>query len=99
MNVPEAADHSHTVTPQLAEALALLNVAARKVIAGGLVRLPPVHAEQIKNAIQQDQCRLTVQFDYPTGDVRVLADGDGWLKPQVLFATDWKEPAERPVLQ
>lgn len=98
MNTPNTDERSQ-MTPQLAEALALLNVAARKVIAGGLVRLPPVHAEQIKNAIQQDQCRLTVQYDYPTGNVHVLADGDGWLKPQVLFATEWKEPNSTPNYQ
>lgn len=89
----------HAMTPGLAEALGLLNVAARRVIAHGLVRLPEVHRLQIQKALEANQCALTVQIDIPAGAVRVLADGDGWLAPQVLMALEWNEPETDAVYQ
>ena len=76
------------MTPGLEQALALLNIAAQRVIAQSLVRLPEVHRQQIQSAVDSEQCALTVQIDLPSLDVRVLADGDGWIKPQVLFALE-----------
>jgi hypothetical protein len=79
---------SESIDERLAEALALLAATAVRVASCGLARLPEVHRLQIQSAIDAERCALTVQCDLPNGEVRVLADGEGWLKPQVLFATE-----------
>lgn len=78
----------YEMTPGLAHALSHLRAAATAVMAQALARLPPVHCQQIKSAVNAEQCELTLQIDLPSHAVRVLADGQGWLKPQVLFALE-----------
>lgn len=85
------------MTPALAEGLATLQLGAQRVIAAALARLPEVHRLQIRNAVEGGSCALTLQIDLPTMDVRVMADGDGWLQPQVLMALEWDAP-DRPRL-
>lgn len=83
------------ISPALADALAALLANSIRVASCGMARLPAVHRAQIQGAVDAESCALTVQIDLPDGAVRVLADGAGWLKPQVLFAVDFKK-AEAP---
>ena len=88
-------DTRDPIDERLAEALALLSATALRVSAAGMARLPAVHREQIQRAEDAGQCALTVQVDLPTLDLRVMADGAGWLAPQVLFATE-KDTSPEP---
>lgn len=83
---------SEPVTPQLAEQLARLMGGAIGVSSHGLSSLPAEHCARIRSAVDAEQCQLTVQIDLPSGNVRVLADGPGWLQPQCLFACEIPDP-------
>lgn len=81
-------DEHTEITPRLAEGLEMLRLGAQRIMAEALARLPAVHRQQIQSAVDADQCALTLQIDLPNYEVRVMADGAGWAKPQVLFALD-----------
>lgn len=83
-------DAVEPITDRLAEGLATLATGAQRTIAEALARLPATHRQQLMGAVDAGRCTLTLQVDFPALDVRVLADGEGWLKPQVLFALDRK---------
>lgn len=76
------------ITPRLAAGLSALTWAAERIMAESLARLPPPHAHSITSAVDAEMCCLTLQIDLPSLAVRVLADGPGWLAPQVLFALE-----------
>lgn len=76
------------ITPGLAQGLETLRLGAQRCMAHALARLPAAHRQQIQDAVEARQCALTLQIDLPAYDVRVMADGPGWLKPQVLFALE-----------
>lgn len=83
-------DTIEPIKERLAEGLATVAAGAQRVIAEALAGLPAVHREQIRQAVDANKCTLTLQVDLPSMDIRVLADGEGWLKPQVLFAVSWE---------
>ena len=84
------------ITPRLAQGLEAARLGAQRVIAEALARLPEVHRLQIQRAVDSGQCALTLQIDLPSYDVRVMADGEGWLKPQCLFVLKRDEQPELP---
>lgn len=77
---------------RLAEGLATLAAGAVRVASEGLAHLTAEYRAQIQQSVDAGQCQLTVQIDLPSGQVRVLADGPGWIKPQCLFAVELPEP-------
>lgn len=92
-------DTKEPISERLAEGLAKVAAGATRVAAEALAGLPPVHCQQIRQAIDAGKCALTLQIDLPSMDIRVLADGEGWLTPQCLFAVEWKGERVQPTAE
>jgi hypothetical protein len=85
-------DQVDPITPAMAAGLSALQLGAQRVIACALTQLPTEERNAIQAAVDSEQCALTLQIDFPSCAVRVLADGQGWLKPRCLMALELPEP-------
>jgi hypothetical protein len=85
---PAALEPGGPMSERLAEGLAALAAAGVRVSAEALARLPAPYRDAIQRSVDNDQGALTVQVDLPSGAVRVLIDGEGWVAPQVLLAAE-----------
>jgi hypothetical protein len=88
----DAVSSPDVIGGHLADGLARLGSGAVRVASEGLAHLPADVRERIQRSVDAGQCALTVQIDLPSGAVRLLADGPGWIKPQCLFAVELPEP-------